>query len=160
MDSGTRTQSHEPERAHARWMVLFLVPLIAAGCSAMKEMTKPAAPAAVVPVADTLVYCHDGTGHRPGAVPWILGGICCCNPTRAMFSVYQAEKTVPADMTFEAFLQRFADRGIKVGPEHAGCNNRCESGPHVVFGGKCMAAPTPGTENYEQVSLGRRSSTP
>jgi hypothetical protein len=77
-----------------------------------------------------------------------------------MFSVYQAEKTVPADMTFGAFLQRFADRGIKTGPEHAGCNNRCESGPHVVFGGKCMAAPTPGTENYEQVSLGRRSPTP
>jgi len=159
MVSGSISKSHAPERAHARWTVLILVPLIAAGCSSMKKMTKSSEPVAAVPIVDTLVYCHDGTGHRVGATPWILGGKCCCTPTRAMFVVYRADKTVPGDMTYEAFIKLFADRGMKIGPEHAGCNNRCESGPHVVFGGKCMAAPTPGTENYEEVSLGRRLST-
>jgi len=148
----------EPGCRYARWIVLALLPLFAAGCAGGgMMMNRPAAPAQPV---YTLVHCHDGTGHIAGAVPWILGGKCCCTPTRAMFEVHQSEKTVPADMTYEAYLKLYADKGILIGPGHAGCNNRCASGPHVVFGGKCMAAPTPGTQNYEQVSMGPRTPTP
>jgi len=138
----------------ARGFVLLLVPLVLIGCA--RGVSEPPAPAPPPPMPTAIVYCHDGTGHIAGAIPWILGGKCCCTPTREMFAVHQAEKTVPADMTYEAYLKLYADRGIKIGPEHAGCNNRCADGPHVVFGGKCMAAPTPGTANYEQVSVGQR----
>ena len=144
-------------RSLARAWVLVLVPLTMAGCTAGVTHAPQPAPASAVP--DTLIYCHDGTGHIPGATPWILGGKCCCTPTREMFEVHRAEKTVPADMTYEAYLKLYADRGIKIGPEHAGCNNRCADGPHAVFGGKCMAAPTPGTANYEQVTTGWRPTT-
>ena len=140
-------------RPWMRRVLLLLVPLILIGCAGKVAKTPPRP---VIEVPLTLVYCHDGTGHIAGATPWILGGKCCCTPTRAMFEVHQAEKTVPADMTYEAYLKLYADKGIKIGPEHAGCNNRCADGPHVVFGGKCMAAPTPGTANYEQVSQGQR----
>jgi hypothetical protein len=76
-----------------------------------------------------------------------------------MFDIHQAEGTVAAELSFEAYLALYADRGIQIGPAHAGCNNRCTNGPHVVFGGKCMAAPTPGTANYERVSQGKRPAT-
>ena len=147
-------KTSETVRSLARAAALVLVPLALFGCAG-RVAPKPAPPPAAA-LPDTLVYCHDGTGHVAGATPWILGGKCCCTPTREMFEVHRAEKTVPADMTYEAYLKLYADRGIKIGPEHAGCNNRCADGPHVVFGGKCMAAPTPGTANYEQVSLGWR----
>ena len=146
----------KPAWSLTREAALVLVPLVLIGCAGGAARARAPAPAFTV---GPLVYCHDGTGHIAGATPWILGGKCCCTPTRAMFDVHQAEKTVPADMTYEAYLKLYADRGIKIGPEHAGCNNRCADGPHVVFGGKCMAAPTPGTANYEQVSQGQRPTT-
>ena len=141
----------ETARPLVQRALLALAPLALIGCAAHVAKPSPR------PLPEGhLVYCHDGTGHIAGATPWILGGKCCCTPTRAMFEVHRAEKTVPADMTYEAYLKLYADRGIKIGPEHSGCNNRCADGPHVVFGGKCMAAPTPGTANYEQVSTGQR----
>jgi hypothetical protein len=134
----------------ARMAVIVLLPLFLIGCAAV-------APVVMRPLTTTpLVYCHEGTGHIAGTAPWILGGKCCCTPTRAMFQIHQAEKTVAADLTYAAYLKLYADRGILVGPEHAGCNNRCAAAPHVVLGGKCMAAPTPGTQNYENVSRGEK----
>ena len=139
----------------ARWTALASVALLTVGCAHEKaHVSVPEAPP--VPLTYTLVHCHDGTGHIAGSVPWILGGTCCCTPTREMFEVHRAEKTVPEDMTYEAYMALYAGKGIQVGPAHSGCNNRCEFGPHVVFGGKCMAAPTPGTANYEEVSIGHR----
>jgi hypothetical protein len=137
-----------------RGALLVVLPLAVVGCVAGGMPAPSSTVRALTPAP--AVYCHDGTGHTAGATPWILGGKCCCTPTRAMFDVHQAEKTVPADMTYEAYLKLYADKGIKTGLDHAGCNNRCADGPHVVFGGKCMATPTPGTENYEQVTRGQR----
>jgi hypothetical protein len=147
----------ESDRRRLRWTVLGLVALVAVGCATggPRRVTLPAAPEVLAP----LVHCHDGTGHLAGTTPWILGGTCCCTPTRAMFETHQAERTVPAEMSFTAYLALYADRGIQIGPAHAGCNNRCDAGPHVVFGGRCMAAPTPGTANYEKVCQGKRPPT-
>jgi hypothetical protein len=111
-------------------------------------------------VPPPLVYCNDATGHLAGVKPWVIGGTCCCTPTKAMFAVYQQEKTVPAEITYNEFLKLFADKGIKTDLDHMGCNNRCAEGPHVVFGGHCMATPTPGTANYEAVIQGKRPESP
>lgn len=140
-------------RSFALAALLVLLPVSWIGCAGKGAPPKPVTqPATLAPA----VYCHEGTGHFAGAVPWILGGKCCCTPTKAMFEVHQAEKTLPADMTYVAYLKLYADRGIKTDLDHAGCNNRCADAPHVVFGGKCMATPTPGTANYEQVTRGQR----
>lgn len=108
------------------------------------------------PVGPPLKYCNDAVGHVQGAAPWILGGTCCCTPTEEMFAVYQSEGTVDSDMTYDQFLALFTERGIVTDLDHEGCNNLCEDGPHVVFGGHCMCTPTPGTDNYEEVISGVR----
>ena len=143
-----------------RWIALAMGAWLVGGCAGGKvHVNAPQAPPAPPPTY-TLVHCTDGSGHIAGSVPWILGGTCCCTPTPEMFEIHRAENTIPADMSYEAYLALFASKGIQIGPQHSGCNNRCEFGPHVVFGGKCMAAPTPGTANYEEVSMGRRSKAP
>lgn len=124
--------------------------LLLAGCAPkislnMKPYTGPA-----------LKYCNDAVGHVPGAIPWILGGTCCCTPTLQNFQRAQAEGTIDPDMTYEAYLELYRAQGIVTDLDHKGCNNRCDKGPHVVFGGKCMTTPTPGTDNYEEVISGLR----
>ncbi len=140
-------------RSLARVALFVLLLLAVVGCGAgVAPSPKPERSLTPPPV----VHCNDGTGHIAGAVPWIVGGKCCCTPTRAMFELHQAEKNLPTEMTYESYLKLYADRGIKTDLDHAGCNNRCADGPHVVFEGKCMATPTPGTANYEQVTRGQR----
>lgn len=111
--------------------------------------------------APEIVYCHDAVGHIHGQKPWILGGNCCCTPTEERFQSYKEEGTVPDDMTYDQFLQLFADKGIitDLDINYRGCNCRGELGPHVVFGGKCMVTPTPGTETFEDVTAGRKASS-
>jgi hypothetical protein len=79
------------------------------------------------------------------------------------FAVYQREGTVPADMTYDQLLKMFKDRGIitdlDVDYRASNCRNS-DYGPHVVFGGKCMVTPTPGTRTCEEVTSGiQRSKT-
>jgi hypothetical protein len=131
--------------------VVILITLGAVGCAPKvlprRDVTPP-------PIA----YCHDGVGHIPGSEPWVLGGRCCCTPTEQMFATYQEEDTVPDTMTYNEFLKMFSDRGIitDLDVEFRGSNCRCDYGPHVVFGGKCMITPTPGTLAYEEVTAGKR----
>ena len=110
-------------------------------------------------MAPPFKYCNDFTGHVPNAKPWILGGTCCCTPTESMFEIYKSEGTVDEAMSYAGFLQLFEDRGIVTDLDHKACNNQCEHGPHVVFGGHCMCTPTPATDNYEEVIAGVRKET-
>jgi hypothetical protein len=55
------------------------------------------------------------------------------------------------DVDYKKLVKMYADAGIATDLDHRGCNNLCDKGPHVAFGGKCMATPTPGTRNYERV---------
>lgn len=108
--------------------------------------------------APPIVYCHDGVGHVSGAKPWILGGTCCCTPTPERFAGYQSEGAVAGDMKYDDFLKLFRDRNIitDLDVDYIGSNCRCDYGPHVVFGGRCMVTPTPGTKLYEEVAAGKR----
>ena len=134
-------------------VVLFVavLGLIAAGCA---PKVRPKRSLTAPPVA----YCHDAIGHVSGNRPWILGGNCCCTPTRSMFEVYQQEGTVPESMSYEEFLQLFADKGIitDLDVDYRASNCQGDIGPHVVFGGKCMVTPTPGTRSYEEITAGKR----
>jgi hypothetical protein len=106
-----------------------------------------------------LRHCNDATGHSRGAAPIVLGGTCTCTPTYAHFRRCQNEKTIATSLSYEEFLDLYRNKGIHTDLDHKGCNNRCQWGPHVVFGGKCMATPTPGTLNYERVVSGNTALT-
>jgi len=106
-----------------------------------------------------LKYCNDATGHKTGVAPFVLGGTCTCTPTEKHFNRCLAENTISNTMTYQQFFDLYTSKGIKTDLDHKGCNNRCQWGPHVVFGGKCMATPTPGTLNYERVISGIQTLT-
>jgi hypothetical protein len=102
------------------------------------------------------VHCFDAVGHMPGTYPYIFGGTCCCTPTPELMEQYHRDGFL-LDMEYEDLLRAYSDRGIQLeSASHKGCNNLCEHGPHVVKGGKCMASPTPGTVNFEEVRFGTR----
>ncbi|MBL7108042.1 MAG: hypothetical protein ISS38_01910 [Candidatus Cloacimonetes bacterium] len=65
-------------------------------------------------------------------------------------------------MTYRQFLNLFKEKDIVTDLDsgYKGSNNRDGHGPHVVFGGKSMVTPTPGTDNYEEVISGKRKPTP
>ena len=100
------------------------------------------------------VICHDAIGHNAESKPWILGGKCCCTPTRANYQQHVAAETIDPNMACEAYLKLYADRRIVTDLDHKHCGNFCSHGPHVTLGGKCMATPTPGAWMYEQVTFG------
>lgn len=136
------------------WFVsVSLSIIVLAGCTAgIKVMQKRSLE------APPIEFCHDGVGHIEGHAPWILGGKCCCTPTKSQFQSYMQEGTVTADITYDQFLQQFAVKGIitDLDVDYRGCNCRGELGPHVVFGGKCMVTPTLGTMMFEEVTTGRK----
>jgi hypothetical protein len=101
-----------------------------------------------------LKYCNDITGHKEGSVPFVLGGTCTCTPTRSHYQRCVQEKGINNSSSYDDFLNLYSSKGIKTDLDHKGCNNRCQWGPHVVFGGKCMTTPTPGTLNFERVVSG------
>lgn len=136
-------------------------------CRAVLVLAAGAASACSSPVADAprrlrlltaspfleVRHCVDATGHRPGKLPFVFDGECCCTPHSELMAEWHAAG-LPAHVTLAAVRQRYRELGIVTAEEHDGCNNLCENGPHVVFGGRCMASPTPATLNYEMVISG------
>ena len=128
--------------------------VLAAGCEAPYRPL-PYAPKAEV--APKILACHDAIGHIKGNKPWVLGGTCCCTPTRENYARHVADGTIDPSMTHEAYLALYAQKAIVTDLDHKGCNGLCAAGPHVLLGGKCMATPTPGTWQHERVTYGPHS---
>jgi len=140
-----------------RWLVvvlaLVLAGMLVAGCGVKVKPKRSL-------TAPPIVYCHDAIGHVKGNIPWILGGKCCCTPTEERFARYKQEGTVPDTMTYDEFLRLFKDKGIitDLDVDHRASNcAESDYGPHVVFGGRCMVTPTPGTRTFEEVTSGQRA---
>ena len=135
-------------------VLVGVLALVAIGCE------KPPGP--FVPRSATapgVTYCNDHTGHKPGNKPFVMGGTCCCTPTEALMAKLHADGFCTG-MTAENLREAYGEAGIKLaGPGHEHCNGLCETGPHVVMGGKCMCPPTPGTEYGELVIHGAPSPT-
>ncbi|HUS45770.1 MAG TPA: hypothetical protein VM219_07035 [Phycisphaerae bacterium] len=104
--------------------------------------------------APEILCCHDGVGHVKGNEPWILGGTCCCTPTRENYNLHISQGTIPRSMSYEEYLALYKKRGIVTDLDHKGCGNLCSHGLHVILGGKCMATPTPSAWMYECVTYG------
>jgi len=126
-------------------VVLGLTLMVMMGC----------APSPVVVVnkpmdAPAVVACCSATGHKADNIPFILGGKCFCTPSAEVVDAMHALGQY-LDVDYKKLVQLYSDAGIKTDLDHRGCNNLCAYGPHVAFGGKCMATPTPGTKNYERV---------
>ncbi|NIO29541.1 MAG: hypothetical protein GTO29_13420 [Candidatus Latescibacteria bacterium] len=96
------------------------------------------------------VACCSATGHNPDNIPYILGGNCFCTPSHRLIQAMHAAGYHP-DIDYKSLVNMYKHAGITTDLDHRGCNNLCSNGPHVAFGGKCMATPTPGTRNYERV---------
>ncbi len=123
--------------------------LVAAGCIATLGpfVPKPDHP------ANPVKYCNSAIGHVPGSKPWIQGGTCCCTPCDELMAQYHKDGFCQG-LSKADLIKAYHDQGIALDLDHKGCNNMCDHGPHVVKGGKCMAPPTPGTANFEEVVSG------
>ena len=101
-------------------------------------------------------HCFDTIGHKRGTYPYILGGTCCCLPTEELLEQYHEDGFL-LEYTSVAELEAvYAEKEILLSHAHGwACNNTCDDGPHVVFGGKCMVPPVVGTQNYENVAAGK-----
>lgn len=108
--------------------------------------------------APPLKNCFDTLGHQPGFKPFVLGGTCYCNPLPAQIAVWRKEGSF-AEKSDDEVIGFYANRNIKTLAHHRDCNNLCQWGPHVAKGGTCLVPPTPLTDNYEDVALGRKSRT-
>lgn len=101
-------------------------------------------------------YCFDTVGHKRGSYPFILGGTCCCTPTKELMKIYHEDGFL-LDWDLAKLKAEYEKKGIVLRYDHRhDCNNYCENGPHVVFGGKCMAPPVAGTQNCENVATGKK----
>jgi len=150
-------QTRHGRRWAAAWAILGCAAVwaaCAASCGGCGPTYKPLPYVPKSASAPSILTCHDAVGHVPGAKPWILGGTCCCTPTRELYDRQVAEGTIPRDLSYEAYLDLYKSRGIVTDLDHTGCGNLCDHGPHVVLGGRCMATPTPGTPMYEAVTYG------
>jgi hypothetical protein len=127
---------------------------LSAGCSRTEEAMVPQVRAVrKSETAPPIKHCVDATGHQRGAKPFILGGTCCCTPTPKLVEGYHRDGLL-LDYDITRLKSAYDGRGIKTDLDHLGCNNLCPYGPHIVKGGKCMATPTPGTQNYEEIISG------
>ncbi|UCG52685.1 MAG: hypothetical protein JSW58_03810 [Candidatus Latescibacterota bacterium] len=127
----------------AKLVTLALTVLIGCAPAGVVLVDKPMVP-------PPSVACCVAVGHDPDNVPFILGGECFCTPShRLVEEMHGAGKHL--DVDYAKLVQMYKAAGITTDLDHRGCNNLCENGPHVAFGGKCMATPTPGTKNYERV---------
>jgi hypothetical protein len=103
-------------------------------------------------------YCFDTVGHKRGTYPFVLGGTCCCTPTAQLLETYHEDGFLLEYSSVEELEKVYADKGIVLRHENGwACNNMCDHGPHVVFGGHCMVAPVVGTQNYENVATGKQA---
>ncbi|HOB73542.1 MAG TPA: hypothetical protein PKG54_03355 [Phycisphaerae bacterium] len=100
-----------------------------------------------------LAHCFDGIPHIKQSKPWVLGGQCCCTPTDELMAKYHADG-VCTDLDTAGLIDLYRQKGITLAIDHKDCNGLCENGPHVVKGGRCMAPPTPGTREYEEIVTG------
>lgn len=89
--------------------------------------------------------CFDGIGHRPGTYPFIMGGTCCCKPTRELLEQYQRDGFL-IGFSLQDLLELYRRKGVAF--------EECSIKNHVVFGGNCMADPQPGTTYYEKIVAG------
>lgn len=134
-----------------KYLGLLWVSFLLDGCATPTQVPYVAKPTSMPAPA----YCFDSVGHIPGSKPFILGGTCCCTPTKELMDKYHADGLL-LDMQLKDLLSLYESAGIKTALDHHGCNNLCQWGPHVIKGGKCMAPPTPGTFNFEEVRFGIR----
>lgn len=103
-----------------------------------------------------VLHCFDTVGHKRGTFPFILGGTCCCRPTRELLEMYQEDGFLQ-DYDLAGLLEEYEKKGIVLEHDNGWpCNNQCKDGPHLIFGGKCMVPPTIGTQNYENVITGKK----
>lgn len=130
---------------------------IAAGCASAPriEVESPPLLPRVPDDGRRIAHCFGLLPHIAGSAPFVLGGVCCHAPTQEIVEAYRRDGTVPADVSVVSLAALYAAKGIRLESDHRECNNRCEYGPHVVKGGRCMVAPTPGTVNYEEVRSGK-----
>ena len=123
--------------------------MIMSGC-AVKYVPKPDTP-------PKFTYCFASVGHVKGAKPFIQGGTCCCTPTEGILADYKEHGFYPDDFTLDDLITTYKGLGIVTDLDAKNTNNLDINGPHVVFGGKSMITPTPGTQNYEDVLFGKRT---
>jgi hypothetical protein len=136
--------------------VSFLLPLVAITCLIASCAARTPPFVAKPSASPEPVHCFDSVGHMAGTKPFIFGGTCCCTPTPKLMEHYHRDGFL-LDMEYEDLVRAYSDRGIQLSsPAHLCCNNLCEHGPHVVKGGKCMASPTPGTANFEEIRFSVR----
>lgn len=107
--------------------------------------------------APPIKHCFDTVGHKEGSAPFILGGTCVCTPSKEVLGDYKANGFVADDMTLDELIENYRDKGIITAIEIEHTNNIDQGQKHVVFGGKSMVPPTPGTQNYEDVLFGRET---
>lgn len=100
------------------------------------------------------LVCHDGIGHIDGNKPWIMGGNCCCTPTKENYELQVRQGTIDKSVSYDDYLNMYRGKGVVTDLDHRDCNNLCKYGPHVTMGGKCMATPQAGTANYRVVTYG------
>jgi len=132
----------------AYFSVVLMLAWSSGGCEPTEKPFEPKSAMHLEPK-----YCFDTVGHTPGTKPFILGGTCCCTPTKELMEQYHADGFLK-DMELQDLIRLYEERGIKTALDHIGCNNLCKWGPHIVKGGKCMVPPTPGTTNFEEVRFG------
>jgi hypothetical protein len=133
---------------------VLLVATCAASCGGCGPAYRPLPYVPKAAVAPPITACHDAVGHVKGMKPWILGGTCCCTPTRENYDLHVSEGTIPRDMSYDQYLALYKQRGIVTDLDHKNCGNLCDHGPHVLAGGRCMATPIPGTPMYETITYG------
>lgn len=132
--------------------VSLLLMIVVSGCA---QLPRPYVPKGRI--APEIVYCNDHTGHKAGSKPWVLDGTCCCTPDDKLMARLHADGFC-LGMDAEELRRLYREEEIKLrGPDHQWCNGFCESGPHVVLGGKCMCPPTPGTTYYERIVAGKHA---
>jgi hypothetical protein len=103
-----------------------------------------------------VVHCFTTIGHKRGTYPFTLGGTCVCTPTQELLRLYQADGFLQ-NYDLRRLMADYEKRAIVLAHENDWqCNNQCKQGPHIVFGGKCMVAPTIATQNFENVVSGKQ----
>ncbi len=138
--------SHRNNKQIGLWTILILAGCMIAGC---QQIPGPFVPKNLI--APPITNCNDYSGHQAGSKPVVMGGSCCCTPTPELMAKLHADGHC-LNMDASALKATYQKAGIALkGPGHTYCNGLCDSGPHVVLGGKCLAPPRPGTNYYEKV---------
>lgn len=135
--------------------VVGVVLILGAGCASGPRPIEVYSPFVLRPaIAGRPRACFTAIGHTPGNIPAPFGGECYCTPTPELGAALAAHPRTQ-HLRLEDVVRFYERMGVKTELDHTHCNNRCEWGPHVSQGGKCLVSPQPGTTNYERVLHGR-----